>query len=144
LLPAYRPKPPLSNPLTPHKTGSGQLTEKQLGAALVNGDWSSFDPNTVRLMISMFETDGSGTIGFEEFCRLWSFLASWRTLFDRFDVDRSGNISLDEFTNALTAFGYRLTPEFVRFLFRQYDKHRSNQLSFDLFGESITIPGPGY
>jgi len=86
-------------------------------------------------MIRMFDTDGSGTIGFEEFCGLWSFLASWRTLFDRFDVDRSGNISLDEFTNALTAFGYRLSPEFVRFLFGQYDKHRSNQLSFDLFGK---------
>lgn len=86
-------------------------------------------------MIRMFDTDGSGTIGFDEFCGLWSFLASWRTLFDRFDVDRSGNISLDEFSNALTAFGYRLTPEFVRFLFGQYDKYRTNQLSFDLFGE---------
>jgi Ca2+-binding EF-hand superfamily protein len=95
-------------------------------------------------MIRMFKPDGSGTIGFEEFCGLWSFLASWRTLFDRFDTDRSGNISLDEFTNALTAFGYRLSPEFVRFLFAQYDKHRSNQLSFDLFGQCITIPGSGY
>lgn len=116
-------------------TGSGQLSEQQLGAALVNGDWSSFDPVTIRLMIRMFDTDGSGTIGFDEFCGLWSFLASWRTLFDRFDVDKSQNISLDEFSNALTAFGYRLTPEFVNFLFGHYDKYRTNQLSFDLFGE---------
>lgn len=87
------------------------------------------------MMIRMFDTDGSGTIGYEEFCGLWSFLASWRTLFDRFDADRSGNISLDEFSNALTAFGYRLSPDFVQFLFSQYDKHRTGQLSFDLFGE---------
>lgn len=49
----------------------------------------------------MFDTDRSGTIGFNEFCGLWGFLASWRSLFDRFDTDRSGNISYDEFTNAL-------------------------------------------
>lgn len=84
----------------------------------------------------MFDTDRSGTIGFEEFCGLWSFLASWRSLFDRFDTDRSGAISLDEYSNALTAFGYRLSPEFVRFLFGTYDKGRTNQLSFDLFGKS--------
>jgi Ca2+-binding EF-hand superfamily protein len=119
--------------------GSGQLSERELGAALVNGDWSSFDPVTVRLMIRMFDSDRSGTIGFEEFCGLWSFLASWRSLFDRFDIDRSGAISIDEFSNALTAFGYRLSPEFVRFLFGSYDKSRSNQLSFDLFGEDTPL-----
>jgi len=87
-------------------------------------------------MIRMFDTDRSGTIGFEEFCGLWSFLASWRTLFDRFDADRSGNISLDEYTNALVAFGYRLSPEFVRYLFSTYDKTGSRSLSFDLFVQS--------
>ena len=38
-----------------------------MGEALVNGDWTSFDPHTVRLMIRMFDTDGDGTIGFDEF-----------------------------------------------------------------------------
>jgi hypothetical protein len=33
------------------KDGSGQLTERELRAALVNGDWTSFDPHTVRMMI---------------------------------------------------------------------------------------------
>ena len=31
--------------------GSGQLSERELRAALVNGDWTSFDPHTVRMMI---------------------------------------------------------------------------------------------
>jgi Ca2+-binding EF-hand superfamily protein len=84
------------------KDGSGQLSEKELRAALVNGDWTSFDPHTVRMMIRMFDTDRSGTIGFEEFCGLWGFLAAWRALFDRFDTDRSGNISFQEFQNALS------------------------------------------
>lgn len=99
----------------------------------MNGDWTAFDPQTVRMMIRMFDSDRSGTIGFSEFCGLWSFLASWRTLFDRFDVDRSGNISLDEFTNALVAFRYRLSPGFVELLFRTYDKRGEGVMSFDLF-----------
>jgi Ca2+-binding EF-hand superfamily protein len=87
-------------------------------------------------MIRMFDSDHSGTIGYSEFCNLWAFLASWRTLFDRFDADCSGNISLDEFTDALSAFGYRLSPEFIRFLFGSFDKSRSGTLSFDLFVQS--------
>lgn len=114
-------------------TGTGQLSEKELSAALVNGDWTAFDTQTVRMMIRMFDSDRSGTIGFDEFCGLWSFLASWRTLFDRFDVDSSGNISLDEFSDALVAFRYRLSQPFVELLFRTYDKRGEGVISFDLF-----------
>ncbi|PWI74174.1 peflin [Purpureocillium lilacinum] len=115
---------------------TGQLSEKELSAALVNGDWTAFDIQTVRMMIRMFDSDRNGTINFEEFCGLWSFLASWRTLFDRFDVDRSGNISLSEFTDALIAFRYRLSPAFVELLFRTYDKRGEGVMSFDLFVQS--------
>jgi len=31
--------------------GSGQLSEEELGLALVNGDYSKFDPHTVKMMI---------------------------------------------------------------------------------------------
>ena len=37
--------------LTLKFTGSGQLSERELRAALVNGDWTSFDPHTVRMKI---------------------------------------------------------------------------------------------
>jgi Ca2+-binding EF-hand superfamily protein len=115
------------------KNGTGQLSEKELSAALVNGDWTPFDPHTVRMMIRMFDSDRSGTIGFDEFCGLWSFLASWRTLFDRFDMDRSGNISPPEFRAALEAFRYRLSSGFVDLLFNTYDKRNEGVMSFDLF-----------
>ncbi|EHK16795.1 uncharacterized protein TRIVIDRAFT_210826 [Trichoderma virens Gv29-8] len=143
--PASRPPPSPSNDMNGadptllplfravDKDGTGHLSEKELSAALVNGDWTAFDIQTVRMMIRMFDSDRSGTIGFQEFCGLWSFLASWRTLFDRFDVDRSGNISLPEFTDALIAFRYRLSPQFVELLFRTYDKRGEGVMSFDLF-----------
>ncbi|PHH60068.1 hypothetical protein CDD81_2154 [Ophiocordyceps australis] len=118
------------------KDATGQLSEKELSAALVNGDWTAFDIQTIRMMIRMFDSDRNGTINFDEFCGLWSFLASWRTLFDRFDVDRSGNISLAEFSDALVAFRYRLSPRFVELLFRTYDKRQEGVMSFDLFVQS--------
>ncbi|MCJ1352822.1 MAG: hypothetical protein MMC33_002806, partial [Icmadophila ericetorum] len=118
------------------KRGTGQLTEDELRAALVNGDFTSFDPQTVKMMIRMFDQDRSGTIGFEEFCGLWGFLAAWRTLFDRFDADGSGYISFDEYSNALLAFGYHLTPSFVSMLYKVYDKRGNNEMSFDIFVQS--------
>lgn len=64
-------------------------------------------------------------------------MAAWRNLFDRFDEDRSGYISLDEFSNALTEFGYHLSPSFVTFLFKIYDKSKGGgKMSFDLFVQS--------
>ncbi|PSN60848.1 EF-hand [Corynespora cassiicola Philippines] len=115
------------------KDRSGQLTEAELRNALVNGDWSPFDAHTVRMMIRMFDTDRSGSVNFDEFCGLWGFLSAWRGLFDRFDADRSGTISYQEFSDALVAFGYRLSPQFVTLLYRTYDRRGENAISFDLF-----------
>ncbi|EMF10639.1 EF-hand [Sphaerulina musiva SO2202] len=122
---------------------TGQLSEAELSRALVNGDYTAFDGHTVKMMIRMFDTDRSGSINFDEFCGLWGFLAAWRNLFDRFDVDRSGNISLREFEDALVAFGYRLSPQFVQLLFSTFartrsrgrgdEQEREKVLSFDLF-----------
>ncbi|QSZ29977.1 hypothetical protein DSL72_004495 [Monilinia vaccinii-corymbosi] len=142
--PPPSPAPPGADPqLWPlfqavDKDRTGALTEKELRSALVNGDWTAFDPYTVKMMIRMFDTDRSNTVNFEEFCGLWGFLASWRSLFDRFDKDRSGNISLDEYSEALVAFGYRLSESFVAILFKafkRYDDDRDGYitLSFEDF-----------
>jgi Ca2+-binding EF-hand superfamily protein len=131
-------------------SNTGTLSEVELGSALVNGDYTTFDPDTVRMMVRMFDKDGNGRVGFEEFVALWRFLAAWRDLFDRFDDDRSTRISLQEFTNALVAFGYRLSQPFVNMIFRTYEaKGRTRTafvpgqkegLSFDLFVQAcITL-----
>ena len=70
---------------------------------------------------------------------LWGFLAAWRALFDQFDADRSGYISFDEYTNALVAFGYRLSPSFVKMLYTIYDKGGAGKMSFDLFVQSCIM-----
>lgn len=37
--------------------GSGQLSERELSRALVNGDFSPFDARTVKMMVKMFDVD---------------------------------------------------------------------------------------
>ncbi|KAE8321726.1 hypothetical protein BDV39DRAFT_197311 [Aspergillus sergii] len=152
--PPRSPNPPLAVPdddpqqLFPlfraaNSSHTGSLTEMELGSALVNGDFTSFHPKTVKMMIRMFDRNSSGTISFDEFVSLWRYLAAWRELFDRFDVDRSGRISLQEFENALLAFGYRLSQPFVTVLFTTFESkgrqmngpaHPAKMgMSFDLF-----------
>ncbi|KAI0221598.1 hypothetical protein L0F63_001036, partial [Massospora cicadina] len=43
--------------------GSGQLSAEELQKALANGDYTPFNIETVRLMVNMFDSDQTGTIG---------------------------------------------------------------------------------
>ncbi|KAG5355781.1 Programmed cell death protein 6 [Yarrowia sp. B02] len=121
------------------KNNNGRLSEKELGNALVNGDFTKFNIETVRVMIKMFDRSGNGTIEFKEFCNLWRYLGDWRKLFDKFDLDKSGSISYDEYVRALEAFGYRLSNKFIQFMYSTYSSFNGageRVIGFDLFVQS--------
>ena len=50
---------------------SGRISADELQRALSNGTWRPFNPETCRLMISMFDKDNDGGIDFAEFQALW-------------------------------------------------------------------------
>ena len=56
------------------------------------GSWTPFNPETVRLMIGMFDSDRTGTINFQEFGSLWKYVNDWQTTFRSYDKDNSGSI----------------------------------------------------
>ncbi|KAJ2848177.1 hypothetical protein GGI22_005787, partial [Coemansia erecta] len=85
------------------------------------GDWSRFSIDTVRLMIGMFDRDHSGTISFDEFIGLWKYIEEWKGCFRAFDRDNSGTIDRGELHQALSAFGFRISPQVVDSLIRKYD-----------------------
>lgn len=123
------------------KTQNGTLTEDELSSALVNADYTAFDPHTIRVMMQMFDTTGKGSINYDEFVALWRFLAAWRGLFERFDEDRSGRLSSEEFSKSVVAFGYRLSPQFVTNLYNTFTRNRraaGQGMSFDLFVQACT------
>ncbi|KAI8808156.1 hypothetical protein BJ742DRAFT_709943 [Cladochytrium replicatum] len=83
-----------------------RITATELQKALLNGNWSEFQPSTVKLLLNTFDRDRNGSLTYEEFEALWRYLKEWQKVFDKFDVDRSGTISQDELRHALQAFGF--------------------------------------
>lgn len=99
---------------------SGSISVNELQAALVNGNWSRFDLDTVKMLMNMFDTDRSGTIGFAEFSGLWKYISDWQGVFRHFDRDRSGSIDGHELSEALRTFGYNLAPSLLVLIEQKY------------------------
>ena len=70
-----------------------------------------------RMMIGMFDRDGSATIDFEEFASLWKYIDDWQKCFRSFDKDNSGSIDKNELKLALTTFGNYISHYFSSFFF---------------------------
>lgn len=118
---------------------SGKITAAELRQALLNGNWSPFNPETCRLMIGMFDKDKSGTIDVHEFSALWKYIQDWRACFERFDTDRSGNIDERELSTAFQTFGYNLSPQFCNTVIRVFDKRGSRTINFDDFIQACVM-----
>ncbi|KAI0074870.1 EF-hand [Panus rudis PR-1116 ss-1] len=99
---------------------SGHISATELQKALINGDWTPFDLDTVKLLMTIFDTDRSGTIGFNEFAGLWKYIKDWQNVFKHFDKDRSGSIDGKELHDALKQFGYNLSPQLLQLVERKY------------------------
>jgi len=100
---------------------SGHITATELERALINGDWTPFDLDTVKLLMTIFDTDRSGTIGFNEFSGLWKYIKDWQNVFKHFDRDRSGTIDGGELREALAQFGFNLSPPLLDLVQKKYD-----------------------
>jgi Ca2+-binding EF-hand superfamily protein len=70
--------------------------------------------------MSIFDTDRSGTIGFNEFSGLWKYIKDWQGVFRHFDRDHSGSIDGRELHDALQQFGYNLSPSLLTMLEKKY------------------------
>ena len=106
---------------------------------LAAGTWTPFNPETVRLMIGMFDRDHTGTINFQEFGALWKYVTDWQTTFRSYDRDNSGSIDKNELKTALTSFGYRLSDRFYDILIRKFDRTGSGTVAFDDFIQCCVV-----
>ncbi|XP_039233250.1 programmed cell death protein 6 isoform X2 [Drosophila yakuba] len=105
----------------------------ELQVALSNGTWSAFNPETIRLMIGMFDRENRGTVSFQDFGALWKYVTDWQNCFRSFDRDNSGNIDKTELKTALTSFGYRLSDHLIDVLLRKFDRFGRGTILFDDF-----------
>ncbi|KAI0781050.1 hypothetical protein BD413DRAFT_433185, partial [Trametes elegans] len=124
---------------------SGAISVTELQAALVNGNWTRFDLDTVKMLMSIFDTDRSGTIGFNEFAGLWKYIQDWQNVFRHFDRDRSGSIDGSELSEALRSFGYNLSPALLTLLEQKYASGPSDRygpppgITFDRFVRACVV-----
>ncbi|KAG0268769.1 Alpha-1 3/1 6-mannosyltransferase alg-2 [Linnemannia exigua] len=119
---------------------SGTLSCEELQRALMNGDWTPFNVETVRLMMNMFDRDNDGTISFNEFIGLWNYIEKWKQCFQAYDLDGSGTIDTMELQKALQGFGYNLSEAIVQLIVTKYDVRGQGDISFDNFVQScVTI-----
>ncbi|EDO45947.1 predicted protein [Nematostella vectensis] len=121
------------------KDRSGSISSNELQQALSNGTWTPFNPETVRLMIGMFDRDNNGTINFQEFSSLWKYITDWQTTFRNYDRDSSGTIDKNELQNALTSFGYRLSDKFYSILIKKFDRSGRGVVNFDDFIQCCVV-----
>ncbi|KAI0087074.1 hypothetical protein BDY19DRAFT_986188 [Irpex rosettiformis] len=122
---------------------SGHISAPELQKALINGDWTPFDLDTVKLLMAIFDTDRSGTIGFNEFAGLWKYIKDWQNVFRHFDRDRSGSIDGHELHQALAQFGYNLSPQLLHLVEQKYGVQMPGSpppgISFDRFVRACVV-----
>ncbi|KAJ3483329.1 hypothetical protein NLI96_g6386 [Meripilus lineatus] len=124
---------------------SGAISVTELQAALINGNWTRFDLDTVKMLMNIFDTDRSGTIGFNEFAGLWKYVADWQNVFKHFDRDRSGSIDGHELASAMRSFGYNLSPSILSLIEQKYASGPSGAygpppgITFDRFVRACVV-----
>ncbi|KAJ6516723.1 hypothetical protein C8R47DRAFT_1088138 [Mycena vitilis] len=104
---------------------SGSIGAKELQLALVNGNYTQFDLDTVKMLMSIFDTpkvDGTrdGVIDVNEFGGLWNYIQEWQGVFRHFDHDNSGSIEGRELPDALSRLGFSQSPPVVALIHRKY------------------------
>ena len=118
---------------------SGAISAHELQQALSNGTWNPFNPETVRLMIGMFDRSNTGTIDFNDFGALWKYVEDWQVCFRYFDTDESGTLDKNELKTALTSFGYRLSDGFYEILIKKFGRSGEGVIFFDDFIRACVV-----
>ncbi|XP_067876292.1 calpain-9 [Heterodontus francisci] len=93
---------------------------------------SSFDIETCRSIVSLYNKNNAGGLGFDEFKIFWSRVKQWKTAFLRCDHDQSRTISAHELRTAVNNAGFQLNNMLLQLLVIRY-ADANLQIDFDNF-----------
>ncbi|KAH9970060.1 hypothetical protein BJV74DRAFT_264058 [Russula compacta] len=79
-----------------------------------------FSTSTIKYLMGIFDLDGNGVIGFEEFKPLWNYMTQWRQMFDSFDADNDRTIDVNELGSALAYYNLEVGPSVLELLVKKY------------------------
>ena len=127
------------------KNGDGTITMEELGTVM-----RTLRPNCtseeIRTLMQEIDTDGNGTIDFNEFVMGISRKRldpcndqDLRELFNTFDVDGNGYICRAELRQVMANMGRNLTDEELDDMVRQYDVDGDGQIDFTEFNKLMSM-----
>mmetsp|Transcript_1076 Transcript_1076/g.2183 ORF Transcript_1076/g.2183 Transcript_1076/m.2183 type:complete len:233 (-) Transcript_1076:60-758(-) len=140
--------------------GSGDIDVKEIAEAMkALGAETSEDE--LKTLIAEVDTDGGGSIDFDEFCALmgnlkkldkkWEALLSfskaqveeYRDAFNMFDKDGSGDIDLDELATLLQNLGVKPSEAELKTMISEIDADGSGSIEFEEFLQLMTKQAVG-
>jgi len=86
------------------KDKKGDIGAEELASMNFTGYMLSYP--TAQRLVKVFHKDGSGRVGFAEYCFLHKFLVQCQESFARFDLDHNGSLDINESIQALQASGF--------------------------------------
>jgi len=102
------------------KDGSGSITANELTTIQFGGRLLTLA--TAKMLVSVFDTDRSGSIGFFEYAALHKFISSMVLAFTTHDRDRSGRIDVREAADAVGQAGFRFQVSTIQTLVTRFER----------------------
>lgn len=101
--------------------------------------FEGFTTDLTRSMVAMRDYDMSGKLGFEDFKKLWSDLATCKKAFIALDIDKSGYFNRSEFHKGLGSIGVTISENVLRALVMRYSDKDGNIRFNDFVGCFIKL-----
>ncbi|XP_073123802.1 uncharacterized protein [Henckelia pumila] len=130
------------------KNGDGKISIEELGSVL-RCLYPNVTVEELREMIREVDTDGNGTIEFQEFFNLMvkkmketdANHDDLREAFNAFDKDQDGYISPDELGHVMICLGERMTAEELEEMIKEVDLDGDGQVNYQEFVKIIYDDG---
>ncbi|XP_008835071.1 calmodulin-like protein 5 [Nannospalax galili] len=121
------------------KNGDGHINVQELGDVMKQLN-KNLSEEELKELISRVDTDGDGTISFDEFLAAMAKYASGgiaekelRAVFSVFDQNGDGHISVDELKQAMTQLGEKLSQEELDAMIREADVDKDGKVNYEEF-----------
>ncbi|CAM9576678.1 unnamed protein product [Lampetra planeri] len=91
-----------------------------------------FSMESCRVLVSLFDIDNSGQLGYEEFIHVWEFIKMSLNAYKMCDVDKSGTLSSTELPMALEHARFKVGKLMQRLIMMRFSEPNLT-ISFDCF-----------